>query len=241
MALFLNGKQLLNSLVIDGEAFYKATILEGSASTNKWAEPLIYNSVNVLDYEVLCFKGTDQGTAFNLYYTTADLPISADPVSDSDYTQFSTYGYLYVDANGYLYFCVTTTKTLILNEIVAYSGKEEHTVTGTLIEYLEKNQIANCYIDNSDGSVVSYEGWSATDFIEVNGGEVIHFAWGYSGYENNYNAWYNSGKQFISNFSFGRYASGYHTVTVPTNAKYLRISNETGPMNVTQLWRERNV
>lgn len=125
MALFLNGKKLLNSLVIDGEAFYKATILEGSASTDKWAEPLMYNSVNVLDYEYICFKGTDQGTAFNLYYTIADLPISASPTQDNDHTQFSTNGYLYVDANGYLYFCVTTTKTLVLNEVVVLSGKEQ--------------------------------------------------------------------------------------------------------------------
>lgn len=126
----------------------------------------------------------------------------------------------------------------LLNSLVI-DGEEP--ISGTLIEYLEKNQIANCYIDSSNGSVISYEGWSATDFIEVTEGEVIHFAWGYSGYENNYNAWYNSNKQFISNFSFGRYASGYRTVTVPTNAKYLRISNETSPMNVTQIWRETNI
>ena len=111
-------------------------------------------------------------------------------------------------------------------------------IIGTIIEYLEKNQIANCYIDNSNGSVVSYAGWSATDFMEVTEGEVIHFAWGYSSYENNYNAWYNSNKQFLSILNLGRYASGYRTVTVPTGAKYLRISNETGPMNVTQIWRE---
>lgn len=118
MALFLNGKKLLNSLVIDGALPSKVVILDGTDSTDKWAEPLIYNSVNIHDYDIICFKGTDQGTAFNLYYTIADLPISAAPVSDSNYTQFSTNGYLYIDANGYLYFCVTATRTLVLNEII---------------------------------------------------------------------------------------------------------------------------
>lgn len=125
MALYLDGKKIVNSLVIDGEAFYKATILEGTASTDKWAEPLVYDVVNVLNYDILCFKGTDQGTAFHLYYTVADLPISAQPTQDNDHTQFSTNGYLYVDTNGHLYFCVTTTKTLVLNEIIAYGGEEK--------------------------------------------------------------------------------------------------------------------
>lgn len=118
MALFLNGKKLLNSLVIDGALPSKVVILDGADSTNKWAEPLIYNSVNILDYDIICFKGTDQGTAFNLYFTIADLPISAAPTTDQNFTQFSTNGYLYVDANGYLYFCVTTNRTLVLNEII---------------------------------------------------------------------------------------------------------------------------
>ncbi len=240
MSLYLNGNIVKGSLVIDGEAFYKATILEGSASTNKWAEPLIYNSVNVLDYEVLCFKGTDQGTPFNLYYTIADLPISAAPTQDNDHTQFSTNGYLYVDANGYLYFCVTTTKTLVLNEVIAYSGKEP-SVSGTLIEYIAKNPKANVYIKETNGAEAGYSGWSATDFIEVSGGEVIHFAWGYlgGGFNNIYNACYTSSKQFIQNMSMIN--GGYATYTMPANAKYIRCSSLTSTLNNTQIWRERNL
>lgn len=118
MALFLNGKKLLNSLVIDGALPSKVVILDGADSTNKWAEPLVYDDVNILDYDIICFKGTDQGTAFNLYFTIADLPISASPTTDQSFTNFSTNGYLYVDANGYLYFYVTTGRTLVLNEII---------------------------------------------------------------------------------------------------------------------------
>lgn len=118
MSLYLNGTKILGSLVTDGDVSNIVEIFEGTASTNKWAEPLIYDSVNILDYDIICFKGTDQGTAFNQYFTIADLPISASPTTDQSFTQFSTNGYLYVDANGYLYFCVTTGRTLVLNEII---------------------------------------------------------------------------------------------------------------------------
>lgn len=118
MSLYLNGTKILGSLVTDGDVSNIVEIFEGTASTNKWAEPLVYNSVNILNYDIICFKGTDQNIPFNLYYKISDLPISADPVQDNDNIQFSTYGYLYVDANGYLYFCVTTNRTLVLNEII---------------------------------------------------------------------------------------------------------------------------
>lgn len=124
----------------------------------------------------------------------------------------------------------------LLNSLVI-DGKEP--ISGTLIEYLEKNQIANYYINDSNGSVVSYSGWSTTDFMEVAASEVLHFALGSSPEDHKYNAWYNSNKQFLSNLNFGWSASGYRTVTVPTNAKYLRISNTTSSMNVTQIWREK--
>ena len=237
MALYLNGKQLLNSLVIDNEAFYKDVIFSGTASTNKWAEPLVYIIVNILKYEIICFKGTDQGNAFNLYYTIADLPISVSPGSDNNYTQFSPDGYLYVDAYGHVYFYVETNCTLVLNEILVYRGKESG-ITGTLIEYFNKNTKSNVYIDERTGAERAYGGWSATDFIEVYGGEVIHFAWGYlsGGYNNIYNACYTSSKQFIGNMSMIN--GGYATYTMPANAKYIRCSSLTSTLNNTQIWRE---
>lgn len=124
MALYIDGKKIVNSLVIDGNAYDKAVIFEGTASTNKWAEPLIYSSINALDYEVICFSGTDQGNAFRVYYNIADLPISPNPVQDENYTQFSQHGYLYVDEDGVLYFCVGTNFTLVLNEVIAYKASD---------------------------------------------------------------------------------------------------------------------
>jgi hypothetical protein len=124
----------------------------------------------------------------------------------------------------------------LLNSLVI-DGKEP--VSGTLIEYIAKNQIANYYIKADDGSAVSYEGWSATDFMEVTEGEVLHFALGSVQEQYKYNAWYNSNKQFLRNHNFGWSAGGYRTLTVPTGAKYLRISNTTDAMNFTQIWREK--
>ena len=118
MALYLDGKKIVNSLTVDGKYSSGIVILDGEATTDKWAEPLVYDDVNILNYDLLCFKGKDQNTSFSLYYHIADLPISPDPVSDNNHTQFSTNGYLYVDANGYMYFCVTTTRTLTMYEII---------------------------------------------------------------------------------------------------------------------------
>jgi len=111
----------------------------------------------------------------------------------------------------------------------------------TVIEYLAKNTIANYYINENTGAQTSYSGWSASDFIEVNGGETIHFAWGYlaGGYQNKYNACYNSSKQFIS--SKQMINGGYATWTVPANAKYIRISSLTSTLNDTQVWRENSI
>lgn len=117
-ALYLNGSKVVNGFVPDGAIGGITTILDGEDTTNKWAEPLVYDDVNILNYDLLCFKGKDQNNSFNLYYHIADLPISPNPTSDNNSIQFSANGYLYVDANGYMYFCVTTTKTLVMYEII---------------------------------------------------------------------------------------------------------------------------
>ena len=126
---------------------------------------------------------------------------------------------------------------LQLKEMIEQGGG----VSGTLIEYLEKNPIANYYINEHNGSAQYYSGWSASDFMEVSGGETIHFAWGHldGGYQNVYNACYDSNKQFISNKSMIN--GGYATWTVPSNAKYIRISSLTSTLNNTQAWREISV
>lgn len=96
------------------------------------------------------------------------------------------------------------------------------------------------YIDKNNGSLVTSSGangWSATDFIAVNGDEVLKIAspinWDV------YNAWYDSNQTFISNFQPSSYA-GYNTITVPSNARYMRLSAATTSMERTMIWRDNS-
>lgn len=84
--------------------------------------------------------------------------------------------------------------------------------------------IANKYINKTNGQEVAYNGWSCTDFLEISGNtnsslyrlNIIYLA--------DYNAFYDSNKNFISGFG-----SGY-VDTIPNNAKYVRYSKTTANM-----------
>lgn len=102
------------------------------------------------------------------------------------------------------------------------------------IEYLFEAQdlIPNTYI-NTAGQPVTYNGWSATDFIEVTPNEVLTCA---VSDRQNYNSWYDENQTYISNFGFS--TLGYLTIQVPSNARYVRFSNYTQNMeNSIRIWR----
>ena len=88
----------------------------------------------------------------------------------------------------------------------------------------DQTLIANTYI-NGQGNAVSYNGWSATDFIEISDNTndniyrlgIIDKA--------SYNAWYDSNKTFISFFAAN------NIDTIPANAKYVRYSGENANMS----------
>lgn len=82
--------------------------------------------------------------------------------------------------------------------------------------------VENCYIDNSNGTQISYNSWSATDFVDIQG-KSVRVSWEQ---KSPWNAWYDSSKKFISGFS----ASTSQTLTPPANAKYLRMSNTSAGM-----------
>lgn len=163
MALYVNGKKAVNSLVIDGNAYDKAVILDQSETTTAWVSPLVYNSVNVLEYEALCFTGTDQGNAFRVYFNIADLTISQNPGAGEDYNQFSQNGYLYVDPDGYLYYYVSTGKTLILTSIIVYKASD-NSGGGSGVDYLESWIISNSSTTNVSHIEYNTDG-IITDFI----------------------------------------------------------------------------
>jgi hypothetical protein len=96
------------------------------------------------------------------------------------------------------------------------------------------------YIDKNNGSLVtssSANGWSATNFIAVNGGEVLKIASPISW--DAYNVWYDSNQTFISNFKPSLYA-GYNTITVPSGASYMRLSSPDQSLERTMIWRDNS-
>ena len=86
----------------------------------------------------------------------------------------------------------------------------------------------NTYISNSDGSLIRYNGWSSTEYVEVTEGSTIRISWSTS---SSYNAWYGSEKRFISAFS----ANTVTDIKVPANAMYLRLSNNSGAMETLHI------
>lgn len=97
------------------------------------------------------------------------------------------------------------------------------------IENMDLNLTPDVYIDGS-GNEISYNGWSATDFLEIENRDV-YIAYSYE--SNNYNAFYDSSKAFISTFS-----STSGKLTIPTGAKYIRLSAETSRMADMYIFKE---
>jgi hypothetical protein len=112
----------------------------------------------------------------------------------------------------------------------AFSDLENGAVTG--IQNLPVgNLIANRYITTA-GNVQNYSGWSATNYVEIpnNVNLITVTASGKCG--GNYNAFYKDDKTFISNFA---YLSGENKISVPENAKYVRLSGTTEIMSTLAL------
>lgn len=81
--------------------------------------------------------------------------------------------------------------------------------------------IPDVYIERN-GVETPYNGWSATDYLEIPNVSTIYRAGNIT--TANYNAWYDDTKTFIS------YFGGGSVDTVPNNAKYVRYSYSTGVM-----------
>lgn len=124
-----------------------------------------------------------------------------------------------VDANG-------TSYVSLKARLDAEQGKVA-TLTSSLYSitnvYDYQDNTLDKYI-NSEGTIIdasTLNAWTITDYMPVTGGASIE----YSGLTNvgsaPYSAWYNSSKTLISTF---KQATGTNTLTVPSNAKYVRFS-----------------
>ena len=90
--------------------------------------------------------------------------------------------------------------------------------------------LKNNTLIGTGGVETAFNGWSSTDFIDVSGLEEIYL----NGLQlsDSYNAWYDSGKNYISMF-----AQSYK-LTIPANAKYMRLSQQTYRMETIKVFSE---
>lgn len=92
--------------------------------------------------------------------------------------------------------------------------------------------VPDVYINNNNGQEVSYNTWSATGYLEVSGTDTVIAD--VSATDNGstvYNAFYDAGKTFISSFSYLD-----RPVTIPQNAKYMRVSAPTAWFSATSYY-----
>lgn len=89
--------------------------------------------------------------------------------------------------------------------------------------------IANSYV-NESGSILSYDGWSRTDFVELIDENELCI---YTSVAKAGNVFYDKDKKAISNF---RPSVGYSKVSVPVGAKYVIMSAETEELAKTKIF-----
>ena len=102
-------------------------------------------------------------------------------------------------------------KGSIAHAYIAYEGGYNE------LSYIFKD---GCYIDN-DGSEVAYDGWTATSYIALPDVTQIFRIGAYGDSSGPRSSFYDSDHNFISSFE---YYAGMHNITVPANAKYVRVS-----------------
>ena len=114
-----------------------------------------------------------------------------------------------------------------------------HGITGTyegtaVYLFEDADLIENEYVDGS--SILTWGGWSRTDYIPVTPGETLNIATRIS---SSYSSWFGSDKSYINRFSPTSLAGGegYGQITVPANAYYFIISESNSLMYHTRLWR----
>ena len=108
---------------------------------------------------------------------------------------------------------------VLMRNGINYTGKYSGGGGGDY-QSLDLDLIANTYIDGN-GVEQTYNGWSSTDYLDIDGQSTI-FVCGTTG---QYNAWYDSSKQFIQSVTVGA-----GVLAVPSGAKYIRISDNTATM-----------
>ncbi len=85
--------------------------------------------------------------------------------------------------------------------------------------------VINEYVSNN-GSFVKFNGWARTNYIDISNLETLTIR--NDGIATPYNAFYDSSHAFVGMFNV---EFGENTITIPSNAVYIVVSNETSFMN----------
>lgn len=93
----------------------------------------------------------------------------------------------------------------------------------------ELSLINGVYINNGNGTVSPYDGWSATNYLNCGKASTLEITSSSLTINNStYNAFYDGNKEFISSFSITNIPCN---IEVPATAQYVRISNKIADMN----------
>lgn len=96
------------------------------------------------------------------------------------------------------------------------------TTMKTAHKRLNLQLIEGSYVDNTTGEITEYAGWWRTPYIEIPNTKQFTFSMD-STYNNKYNCFYDSSKNFISAFTVHK--GDIESVAIPANAKYVIFSS----------------
>lgn len=123
------------------------------------------------------------------------------------------------------------------SRITKDENEDRNAVTGLWKGYIGLYLIDNTYINNSTGEETPYNGWQSSDFVDLMGAESITVQ---SSVSSIYNCWYDANKAKTgSNFTVG--ASAETTLSVPSGAKYIRLSNTAAGMANTKVYIAKGI
>lgn len=125
---------------------------------------------------------------------------------------------------------VVVDKSLTIEGAAADSKASGNSINSLKDGKLNFDIINNSYVANSNGDIISYSGWSRTDYIDCSKYKIVKIK---SAITVDNNCFYASDKSFISNFNLN---GGYNLVYVPANAKYFILSNTTQNMEVCEIY-----
>ena len=117
------------------------------------------------------------------------------------------------------------------NKFVKFEGSgntEQEQLQGKNL--FDKNNVINAYL-NADGTTTENSAYRVSDYIDISNINDLTISGNYGGSE--YCCFYDSNKTFVNNFGMGTLTT--RTVSVPANAKYIRVTVRANVLDNYQL------